>query len=80
MSNDGNSVKNNENSPAADAARVDPQAMTAGQVAKILSAAGGRRITADAVRATIEAGAPVLPDGRVNLVDLMAWMERELAK
>ncbi len=79
MSNDVHSGKNNENARAGDAGRVDPQAMTAEQAARILSAAGGRKITAEAVRAAIDAGAPVLADGRVNLIELMAWMEREVA-
>ncbi len=64
---------------AGPAGRIDPQAMTSEQAAKILSAAGGRQVTAAMVQAAIDAGAPALADGRVSLIELMAWMERELA-
>jgi hypothetical protein len=54
-------------------------ALTAGQLAKALSAAGGRRITEDMVRADIEAGAPVNPDGMLNLIHYTAWLVKEMA-
>jgi len=31
------------------------------------------------LQAAIDRGAPTLPDGRVNLVELLAWLEKELA-
>ena len=58
---------------------VNPTAVSAGDAAKLLTAALGRRVSADAVREAIAAGAPALPDGRVNLLDLAAWLEREVA-
>ena len=64
---------------AAPGNRIDPQAMTVEDAARLLTAAGGRKVTAATVRAAIDAGAPALADGRVNLIELMAWMERELA-
>lgn len=54
-------------------------ALTAGQVAKVLSAAGGRRIGEDMIRADIDAGAPVNADGTLNLVHYAAWLVRETA-
>jgi len=54
-------------------------ALTVAQAAKVLSAAGGRRITEEMLRADIDAGAPVNPDGRVNLVHYAAWLVREMA-
>lgn len=54
-------------------------ALTAAQAAKILAAAGNRRITEAMVRADIEAGAPTNADGTVNLVHYAAWLAREAA-
>jgi len=54
-------------------------ALTPTQAAKILAAAGNRRITEAMVRADIEAGAPANADGTVNLVHYAAWLAREAA-
>ena len=54
-------------------------ALTPTQAAKILAAAGNRRITEAMLRADIEAGAPTNADGRVNLVHYAAWLSRETA-
>ena len=54
-------------------------ALTPTQAAKILAAAGNRRITEAMVRADIDAGAPTNADGRVNLVHYAAWLAREAA-
>ena len=54
-------------------------ALTPTQAAKVLSAAGGRRITEEMLRADIDAGAPVNADGTLNLVHYTAWLVREVA-
>jgi hypothetical protein len=54
-------------------------ALTPEQVAKILAAAGNRRITEAMIRADIETGAPANPDRTVNLVHYAAWLAREAA-
>jgi hypothetical protein len=54
-------------------------ALTPAQAAKILAAAGSRRITEAMVRADIDAGAPTNADGTVNLVHYAAWLVREVA-
>jgi len=54
-------------------------ALTPAQAAKILAAAGSRRITETMVRADIEAGAPTNADGTVNLGHYAAWLAREAA-
>ena len=54
-------------------------ALTPAQAAKLLAAAGNRRITEAMVRADIEAGAPTNADGTVNLVHYAAWLAREAA-
>lgn len=56
-----------------------PMALTPAQAAKILSAAGGRRMGEDLIREDIEAGAPVNPDGTINLLHYAAWLAREVA-
>ena len=53
--------------------------LTLDQAAKILSTAGGRRITEDMIQADIDAGAPVNPDGAINLVHYTAWLVKEVA-
>jgi len=57
----------------------NPAALTMDSAAKILTAAGGRVVTVEMVQAAIDAGAPVGPGGTINLVELMAWLEREMA-
>ena len=59
--------------------QLNPAALTAAEVARLLSAVSGRDIPLEAVQAAIDAGAPVLADGRLNLVELLAWMEKDLA-
>ena len=54
-------------------------ALTVAQAAKVLSAAGGRRITEEMLRADIDAGAPVNVDGTLNLVHYTAWLLKEMA-
>ena len=54
-------------------------ALTVAQTAKVLSAAGGRNISEEMVRADIDAGAPVNPDGTINLVHYTAWLAKEMA-
>ena len=54
-------------------------ALTPAQVAKILAAAGNRRITEAMIRADIDAGAPTNADGTVNLVHYAPWLVREVA-
>jgi len=59
--------------------QLNPAALTPAEAARLLSAAGGRSVPVEAVQAAIDAGAPVLSDGRLNLVELMAWLEKDLA-
>jgi hypothetical protein len=60
--------------------RLNPAALTPAEAARLLTAAGGRPITEDMVRAAVDSGAPVLADGRLNLVELAAWLEKELSE
>ena len=47
---------------------------------RVLAKAGARHLTEEALRADIEAGAPVNADGTVNLVHYAAWLVRETAR
>ena len=59
---------------------LDPAALTVEQAAGMLSAASGRTIPPETVQAAVDAGAPVGADGRIHLVELMAWLEQQLAQ
>ena len=54
-------------------------AITPGQLARLLAAASGRKVMAGDVSEAIDAGAPVGARRRVNLVELMAWLEQQTA-
>lgn len=54
-------------------------ALTPAQAARILAAAGQRRITEAMVKADVDAGAPTNADGTINLVHYAAWLAREAA-
>ena len=54
-------------------------ALTVAQAAKVLSTAGGRRVTEEMIQADVDVGAPVNADGTVNLVHYAAWMAKEIA-
>jgi hypothetical protein len=60
--------------------QLNPAALTAAEAARLLTAASGRPVSVEVVQAAIDAGAPVLADGRLNLVELMAWLEKDLAE
>ncbi len=44
---------------------------------KIMKNAGSRYVSEDAIRKDISSGAPVNPDGTVNLVHYAAWLVKE---
>jgi hypothetical protein len=58
---------------------LDPQALSLGDVARILTASGGKPVTVEMIRADTDNGAPVNPDGTINLVRYGAWLVREMA-
>jgi len=57
---------------------VNPLALSIEEVSRLLSAAGGRKVTPEQVQADIDAGAPVGVGGRMNLVHYAAWLIREV--
>ena len=54
--------------------RLDPQGLRLGDLARVLSAMGPRPVTVAMLEADIAAGAPINPDGTMNLVQYAAWL------
>ncbi|MGE4157622.1 MAG: hypothetical protein AB7F75_00830 [Planctomycetota bacterium] len=54
-------------------------AISADDLALLLSKSAGKAVSGDTVRAHVEAGAPVNADGTLNLVHYAAWLVRELS-
>ena len=61
-------------------ARLDPSALSVHDAIKVLQAAGARHVSAEELRADIEAGAPTNPDGTLNLLHYAAWLITEMAR
>jgi hypothetical protein len=57
---------------------VNPLSLSIDETARMLSAAGGKRITPAQIQADIDAGAPVASGGRINLVHYVAWLIKEV--
>ena len=57
---------------------VNPLSLTVDEAARILTGAGGKRVTPAMVQADIDAGAPTTAGGRINLVHYTAWLIREV--
>ena len=55
---------------------TNPASLSVEDLARLLSAGGGKKVTREQVQADIDAGAPVGRDGRMNLVHYAAWLAR----
>lgn len=51
-----------------------PTALAVADLARVLTAAGGRAVTVDQIEADLADGAPRNADGTVNLVNYAAWL------
>ena len=60
--------------------KLNPSSLSIEDAVKVLRAAGSQHVSEDKLRSDIEAGAPVNPDGSVNLVHYAAWMVKEMAR
>lgn len=58
---------------------LNPTALPLDDAARLLAAVGKRRISIEMLRADLDAGAPLNPDGTLNLVAYAAWLVREAA-
>ncbi len=54
--------------------RVNPLSISVDELARMLSAAGGKKITPQEIQSDIDAGAPMGRDGRISLVNYTAWL------
>jgi len=59
---------------------LNPQALSLEDLARLLSAAGPKRVTVETLQANLDAGAPANADGTMNLVHYVAWLVKELAR
>jgi len=55
-------------------------ALSLADLAALLSRVGGKPVTAEMIRADIDAGAPANPDGTMNLIHYTAWLVKECAR
>ena len=58
---------------------LNPSALPVADAARLLSAAGGQRVTAEMIQADVDDGAPINGDGTINLVHYAAWLVKEMA-
>jgi len=58
---------------------LNPQALSVEQVARILTASGRQPVAVETIQADIDGGAPINPDGTVNLICYAAWMVKEMS-
>jgi hypothetical protein len=59
--------------------RLNPAALTLADAARLLSGAGGQRISVEMLEADVTTGAPTNADGTLNLVTYAAWLVKEAA-
>ena len=57
--------------------KLQPTSLTLESTSRLLTAVGGKSVTEEMVRKDIEAGAPVNPDGTINLIHYAAWSVKE---
>ena len=60
--------------PAATDQAADPTALTAPQLAELLTKAGATKIKLEDIEADVAAGAPTNGDGTIHLVHYTAWL------
>ena len=69
-----------EHAPSSDGSpRLNPASLSVEDAAKLLTKAGGVRISDAQIRKDIDVNAPTNADGTVNLVHYAAWLVREMA-
>lgn len=69
----------NGDAQSAQSAAFRLTALSVADAAKVLSRSGGRSVTEAMLQADIDAGAPLNPDGTLNLIHYAAWIVKELA-
>ncbi len=56
----------------------NPASLSVEEMARLLSAGGQKKVTPQEIHTDIAAGAPVNPDGRMNLVHYAAWLAQQV--
>ena len=59
---------------------LSPTAMSLHDAARLLTHLGGDPVSGGMLQADIDAGAPVNPDGTLNLVHYAAWLVKEMSR
>jgi hypothetical protein len=59
---------------------LNPLAVPIADAVRLLSRLGGKPISEVTIRADIGSGAPLNPDGTLNLVEYAAWLVKEMGK
>jgi len=59
-------------------AGLNPNALALTEAARLLSKAWGRPITLEMFQRDLAAGAPTNLDGTINLVQIVAWLVKEM--
>jgi len=57
--------------------QLNSTALPISDLVKIMRNAGSRYVSEDSIRKDINSGAPVNPDGTMNLVHYAAWLVKE---
>ena len=57
---------------------LNPQALRLADMARVLSASGSRSVTVEMLQTDVDAGAPLNPDGTLNLVHYAAWLVKNV--
>ena len=60
-------------------AQLNPAALAVEEAALVLTRAGGQTVTEAMIREDINDGAPVNPNGTMNLVHYAAWLVKEMS-
>lgn len=63
----------------APAGPLNPAALSVADLARVLTRAGGRPVSAAMIEEDLDAGAPTNPDGTVNLVHYTAWLIKAMS-
>jgi hypothetical protein len=63
-----------------DEGRLNPNALSVGNAARLLSRVGGERVTEEMLRNDLDASAPTNADGMINLVHYAAWLVKEMGR
>ena len=58
---------------------MNPTALSLADIARLLSAAGGQRVTVEMIESDVAAGAPTNVDCSINLVQYGAWLVKGMS-